>query len=179
MAEFRLETERLVLREWREADVEPFWRFSQDGEVLRYLGPAQDRQSIAEVIARQREIQKAEGFCLWAAEGMADSRLVGYCGLLPAKPPIDGEVEIGWRFARDVWGLGYAREAAQACLDWAWQFTDLPSIAAITVPANKRSWGLMQRIGMKYVEGGDFDHPDLAEGDPLRRHVLYRIDRPG
>lgn len=66
-----------------------------------------------------------------------------------------------------------------ASLDWAFPNLRPETIWSKTVPANKRSWGLMQRIGMKYVEGGDFDHPDLAEGDPLRRHVLYRIDRPG
>ena len=91
---------------------------------------------------------------------------------------IEGEIEIGWRLTCETWGQGYAREAAAATLAWAWSNLDAPSIAAITVPANRRSWGLMERLGMRRVVDGDFDHPDLAEGDPLRRHLTYRIQRP-
>jgi hypothetical protein len=50
---------------------------------------------------------------------------------------------------------------------------------AITTLANTRSWGLMERLGMVRHPDEDFDHPDLAEGDPLRPHILYRIQRPG
>lgn len=178
MAEFRLETERLILREWREADIEPFWQLSQNPEAMRYLGPMPDRDSIAQAVAGQRQNQQQNGVCFWAVERRADCRFVGYCGLAPAKPPFEGEVEIGWRLERAAWGQGYAREAAQASLDWAWANLKAQQVIAITVPANERSWGLMKRLGMRRDVTGDFDHPDLVEGDPLRRHVLYRIGRP-
>lgn len=173
-----IETPRLILRGWRAADIAPFHGMGQDGEVMRYLGPAmthaQAQAAHDRMVARQAE----SGFCFWAMERKADAAFLGFCGLLPGKPPIAGEIEIGWRLARHAWGQGYAREAAQASLDWGWANLATPRIAAITVSANTRSWGLMERLGMARAADGDFDHPDVPDGDPLQRHILYRIDRP-
>lgn len=127
---------------------------------------------------RMQAAQAAHGHCFWALERRADGAFIGFCGLLPGKPPLTGEIEIGWRLARDVWGQGLALEAARASLDWAWRHLDVTSVVAITVPANRRSWGLMERLGMMRVADGDFDHPDLPLGSPLSRHILYRIARP-
>ncbi|MEI9927355.1 MAG: GNAT family N-acetyltransferase [Sphingomonas sp.] len=87
-----------------------------------------------------------------------------------------GEIEIGWRLARGYWGQGYAREAAQASLDWGWANTDAATIAAITTANNLRSWGLMARLGMVRVPGDDFDHPQAPPH--LIPHITYRIARP-
>jgi RimJ/RimL family protein N-acetyltransferase len=179
MAEFRLETERLILREWRETDIAPLARMNRDREVMEFIGPLQSGEEAARMVANLRALQADYGHCYWALERRRDGAMIGFCGLDPGfVGPVKGEVEIGWRLAREAWGQGFAREAAQASL--AWGFAELPRdrIWAKTVPANTRSWGLMRRLGMSYVEGGDFDHPALAEGDPLRRHVLYRIARP-
>uniref|UniRef100_UPI0035CA75E5 GNAT family N-acetyltransferase n=1 Tax=uncultured Sphingomonas sp. TaxID=158754 RepID=UPI0035CA75E5 len=173
-----IETSRLILRGWREADIAPFHAMSQDIEVMRYLGPAtaldQSRAAAERMVARQAE----SGFCFWALERKRDASFIGFCGLLPGKPPIAGEIEIGWRLARDAWGQGYAGEAARASLEWAWANLDVQRVQAITVPANLRSWGLMERLGMTRVDGGDFDHPDVSDDSPLKRHILYSIDRP-
>lgn len=171
-------TERLILRAWREEDVAPFRAMGQDPEVMRYLGPPASWEDCRRAIERMTVAQVENGHCFWAIERRDDAAFIGFCGLLPAKPPITGEIEIGWRLARASWGQGLALEAARASLDRAWTHLDIPSVAAITVPANRRSWGLMERLGMTRVDGGDFDHPDLAPNSPLRRHVLYRIDRP-
>jgi RimJ/RimL family protein N-acetyltransferase len=174
-----IETERLLLRPWRNADREPFWAMSCDPEVMRYL-PLRTRAESDEDVDRQMAIQAEHGHCLWALERKADRLFLGFCGLQPGPEatPIEGCIEIGWRLRADSWGKGYAREAAQASLRWAWENLDVPEAVAITVPANTRSWGLMVRLGMTRDPAEDFDHPDLAEGDPLRRHVLYRIARP-
>ena len=171
-------TERLILREWRDEDVAPFHAMSQDPEVMRYLGPLTTLEQAHEARLRMSERQAECGYCFWALERRSDGLFIGFCGLLPAKPPIEGEIEIGWRLARQAWGQGYALEAARASLGWAWGTLEAPSIAAITVGANSRSRRLMERLGMACVPNGDFDHPDLTDGDPLRRHVLYRIARP-
>jgi RimJ/RimL family protein N-acetyltransferase len=176
MAEFRLETERLLLRGWREADREPFWAMAQDPEVMRYLLPA-SREECDGAIDRMTAMQAEHGHCFWAMERRADGRFLGFCGIVPPREPTF-EHEIGWRLERAAWGEGYAREAAQACLDWAWREPAAPTVVAITVPANERSWGLMLRLGMARDLDGDFDHPAVPEGNPLRRHVLYRIARP-
>ena len=173
-----IETERLILRPWREADVAPFRAMSRDPEVMRYLGPLTDEATSRAGYERMVAIEAEVGFCFWAIERKDAAAFIGFCGLLPGTSPIEGEIEIGWRLARNAWGQGYAREAAAAALDWGWANLDTQSIVAITVPANVRSWGLMERIGMTRVVDGDFDHPNLAAGDPLRRHLLYRIGRP-
>jgi RimJ/RimL family protein N-acetyltransferase len=87
-------------------------------------------------------------------------------------------VEIGWRLAHEHWGRGYATEAALAALDFGFQRLGLAEIVSFTVPANRRSRGVMERIGMTRTPADDFDHPYLPDGHPLRRHVLYRATRP-
>ncbi|HET8611209.1 MAG TPA: GNAT family N-acetyltransferase, partial [Sphingomonas sp.] len=92
--------------------------------------------------------------------------------------PIIGEIEIGWRLREDAWGQGYAREAAEASFAWGWANLDRGQIVAITVPANERSWGLMERLGMSRRPELDFGHPLFPEGHPLHRHITYAIERP-
>ncbi|WP_298673547.1 GNAT family N-acetyltransferase [uncultured Sphingomonas sp.] len=175
-----IETGRLLLRRWRADDIEPFFAMGQDAEVMRYLGPPTTRDDCEAVVVRQNALADETGSCFWAIERLSDGEFLGFCGIKPgpAGTPVADQPEIGWRLARAGWGQGYAREAAQASLDRAWATTDWPAIAAITVPANERSWGLMIRLGMVRDPQGDFDHPSLAVGDPLRRHLTYRISRP-
>ncbi len=180
MAELQLETERLVLRKWRECDLAPFHSICGDPRVMEFVGPPWSEAEASQFIASQRKSQAEHGYCNWAIERKADKALIGFCGLKPgsAGTPVAGKPDLGWRLAHSAWGQGFAREAAAACI--AWGFANFPddAIWAKTVPANTRSLGLMLRLGMSKVEGGDFDHPALLQGDPLRRHVLYRISRP-
>lgn len=173
-----IETERLIIRPWRESDRAPYFALNADPDVRRFLGPPQNRAETDAALDRQAVAQAAHGHCFWALERRDDAALIGFCGLLPGKAPIDGKIEIGWRLGRAYWQQGYAREAAEACLAWGWANLPDPAIYAITVPANSASWGLMERLGMTRVADGDFDYPDLAEGDPLRRHITYAIARP-
>jgi RimJ/RimL family protein N-acetyltransferase len=175
-----IETERLVLRPWRDADLQPFHALCSDAEVMRYLGPLQGRDEVAAAISRQQALQTERGYCFWAVERQEDGLFLGFCGLKPGpeNTPIEGQVEIGWRLRADSWGRGYAREAAQASLAWAWAKLGTPMIAAITNIENTRSWGLMERLGMRRYPEDDFDHPAVPLGDPLRPHILYRIHRP-
>lgn len=179
MAEFRLETERLVLRNWTGDDVDPLHELCRDPRVMAFLGPEQDRAEVAAAVERQEAFQATVGYCFWALERKADGAFLGFCGLKPGPEdtPLDGVTEIGWRLAHDAWGQGYAREAALASL--AWGFANLfdQTIWAMTVRDNERSRGLMQRLGMRRHERLDFDHPAFPAGDPLRAHVVYAIGR--
>ena len=163
-----------------ESDIDPFHAMGQDPEVMRFIGPAPTVAPVGELVDRQNAILAEHGHCFWALEAKADGAFMGFCGVKPGVPdtPIAGQPEIGWRLASAHWGKGYAREAAEAALAWMWINTAAPLVAAITVPANTRSWGLMERLGMTRYPDDDFDHPALAEGDPLRRHIVYRIHRP-
>lgn len=175
-----IETPRLILRRWREADIRPFLAMGRDEEVMRYLGPPMSREDCAAVVARQNVFAEQLGTCFWAIEQRADHAFLGFCGIQPgpAGTPIAGEPEIGWRLARGAWGKGYAREAAQASLERGWATTGWAQVTAVTVPANERSWGLMIRLGMTRDFAADFDHPEVELDDPLSHHLTYRIARP-
>lgn len=175
-----IETERLILRGWREDDADAVHAMNRDPRVMRFLGPTTDLADAHRLIAGQIVNQSLFRHCFWPIERRADGMLLGFCGVQPgpAATPVAGGIEIGWRLAHHAWGQGYAREAATATLAWSWDHLDVPGIAAITVADNVRSWGLMERLGMRRCHDEDFDHPGLADDDPLRRHILYRIDRP-
>lgn len=173
-----IETARLILRGWRDSDRVPFHDMGQDERVMATLGPLLWRDETDALIDRVQRILDANGFTFWAVERRADGAFLGFCGLKPGaeETPIHGEIEIGWRLAHAYWGQGYAREAAQASLDWGWANLDVASIAAITSVDNVRSRGLMERLGMIRAPEDDFDHPGAIER--LRPHVTYRIGRP-
>lgn len=172
-------TERLILRVWRDDDVAPFHAMGQDAEVMRFLGPPTTDAGARAMMSEANAMAQTFGRCFWAVERRADAAFIGFCGVEPgpAGSPIVGVPEIGWRLARGAWGKGLASEAARAVLVAEWK-RGTDTVFAVTVSANQRSRAVMERLGMTRVEDGDFDHPDLAPDNPLRRHVLYRIDRP-
>jgi RimJ/RimL family protein N-acetyltransferase len=174
-------TSRLALRGWETRDREPYHAIKRDPVVMATLGPPQTRAESDATLDRLIASEAQHGHTFWAMERRPDGLLLGYAGLLhgPDHTPIAGELEIGWGLGSAHWGRGYAREAAEAVLAWAWANTPAGQIVAITTPGNLRSWGLMERLGMRRDPAGDFLHPRLAEGDPLRPHITYRIVRPG
>ena len=178
-----LETARLRLRPWRDSDIAPFVELGRDPEVMRYFPTLLTPEASTEGVERIRRHFEAVGWGLFAVEVKGGAEFAGFCGLqhVPFDTAFTPAVEIGWRLARTAWGHGYATEAARACLDFARDTLRLPEVVAMVVPDNARSIAVMQRLGMTYVEGADFDHPRIAEGQigvggfPSRRHRLYRV----
>ena len=172
MSEFRLETERLILRPWRDADHAPFAAICADPRVMATLGPVMNRTESDALLDRVEAIEAEHGHTFWALERKADSALIGWCGVIRADiAPIDGKAEIGWRLAHDAWGQGYATEAARAALDDAFGRLGMNEVLAYTGPANLRSQAVMRRLGMTREPQRDFLHPNITEGD--RRSVVY------
>ncbi|MFT3854597.1 MAG: GNAT family N-acetyltransferase [Ilumatobacteraceae bacterium] len=89
-------------------------------------------------------------------------------------------VEVGWRFAKQHWGHGFAPEAAAAVIDWAFANLDLPGdrIVSFTTVQNIKSRRVMEKLGFTHDPADDFDHP-LLEGWVESRHVLYVLPRSG
>jgi RimJ/RimL family protein N-acetyltransferase len=176
-----IQTERLFLRGWRAADRSPFFDLCQSPAVMACLGGPASAKQVDAAIGRMEASQAKNGFCFWAVERKADGLFLGFCGLKIADTegaPIVGDIEIGWRLREDAWGRGYMREAALATLRWAWANLDVGRVIAMTVPANRRSWGLMERIGMLRRPELDFGHPQFPENHPLHRHIVYAVERP-
>jgi RimJ/RimL family protein N-acetyltransferase len=175
---FRLETERLIMRSWRADDLDPFHAICSDPVVMATLGPVMSRAETAALIGRVTAMETADGHTFWALERREDARLIGWCGVIRGTAgPVTGKAEIGWRLASHCWGCGYASEAARATLDWLFANRDDDSAWAITHTGNTRSRAVMERLGMIYRPELDFPHPKLAEDDPLRPHVTYALSR--
>jgi RimJ/RimL family protein N-acetyltransferase len=178
MAEFRLETERLVLRSWRDEDLDPFHAINSDPEVMATLGPVMTRDEVAALIERMRGIEAEHGHCFWALVQRDSDQLLGWCGAIRGTVgPVLGKGEFGWRLARSAWGRGYVTEAARAAINWFFANRADDSAWAITNVGNWRSRAVMERLGMQYRPDLDFDHPRLATDDPLLRHVTYELVR--
>jgi RimJ/RimL family protein N-acetyltransferase len=181
MPEFHLQTERLILRDWRESDWTPFFRHTNTPAVMRWLGGPRDAKGRATTRERLPLAAQAHGHCLWATERKVDGghlsgELLGFCGLKRANMaggPM-GDFEVGWRFREDAWGRGYAREAAIASIEAGFLQFGAPHIIALTVAENVASWGLMERLGMRRRPELDFRCPDFL---PDKDTIVYSIDR--
>jgi len=174
-----LQTERLRLRAWREADLAPFAALNADPWVMEYFPRALDRAESDALAARIAAHFTRHGFGLWAVEAPGRAEFIGFVGL--AVPSVHAHfmpaVEIGWRLAPEHWGSGYATEAARAALAFGFRALGLDEIVSFTVPANWRSRRVMERLHMKHSPADDFEHPALPAGHRLRPHVLYRLAR--
>lgn len=178
MAEFRLETERLILRDWRAEDWSEFFRVTNTPAVMRWLGGVLDDDGMASQRGRVEACHAANGFGFWAVERKEDGALLGFCGLKRADAPgstVTGATEAGWRFREDAWGKGYAKEAAIAALDTAFGRLGAKEVVALTVDGNTGSWGLMERLGMRRRQELDYDDPRYE--NPWRRSIVYSITR--
>jgi RimJ/RimL family protein N-acetyltransferase len=172
-----LTTERLVLRGWTDADKVAFAAMNADPRVMELFPSVLTADESDALIARTMEAFREVGFGLWAVERRRDRALLGFVGL--AAPVWEAAftpcVEIGWRLAFDAWGHGYATEAGRAVLEFAFERLGLTQVVSFAMVANRRSRAVMERLGMSHDAADDFDHPRLAAGHPLRRHVLYRL----
>ena len=176
-----IETERLLLRPWRDGDREEYLASCNNEAVTAHLGGPASVADIDAALARIAKSQDEHGFSFWAVERKSDGRFLGYCGLKLANlpgTPVEQDIEIGWRLREDAWRQGYASEAAAAVLGWSWANLDVERIVSFTIPANAASRRVMERIGMTRRLDLDFGHPAFPPGHPLSSHVAYVAERP-
>jgi ribosomal-protein-alanine N-acetyltransferase len=170
-----LRTPRLLLRQWQEADFEPFAAMNADPRVMEYYPGVLTREESDHVV-RERILPQFElsGYGPWALEVPGVTPFAGYVGLLEHTfdAPFTPCVEVGWRLAARYWGHGYATEGARGALAYGFDVARLDEIVSFTAVTNARSVAVMERLGMTRV--GEFQHPGLHRGHPLRLHVLYR-----
>ena len=174
-----LRTQRLLLRLWRDEDLAPFAALNADPRVMEHYPSVLTREQ-SDAFVRERILPEFElrGYGLWAVEVPGVTAFAGYVGLLhhTFEAPFTPCVEVGWRLAFRYWGRGYATEGARAGLDHGFGVAGLDEIVSFTALTNSRSIAVMERLGM--TRSGEFEHPRLPEGHPLRPHVLYRLRRP-
>lgn len=172
-----LRTDRLIMRPFRDDDLPRFVQMNADPTVMEHFTNPLTPADAAAFMERANAELATLGYGLWALEVRADARMIGFTGLHRH----DGDAypfpctEVGWRLHTDAWGHGFATEAANAAIAHGLDM-GVTEIVSFCVPANTRSWAVMERIGLTHDPEDDFDHPNLPSNSPLRRHVLYRLD---
>lgn len=174
-----LNSARLLMRQWRDDDLPAFAAICADPQVMRYFPALMSRLESAAFIGRTRGHFAEFGFGIWALERKDTGAFIGFTGLdvVTFDAHFTPAVEICWRLAREHWGLGFASEAAWTALGCGFELVALDDIVSFTAKINLPSQKVMQAIGMQHDLADDFEHPKLADGDPLKSHVLYRINR--
>ena len=175
----QIKTERLILRQWKNSDLEPFAKLNADSRVREFFPSILSREesdASVEIISQNIE---TNGWGFWAVSCPGISDFIGMVGISEVKfaASFVPAVEIGWRLAQEHWGKGYATEAARAAAGFGFSTLDLEEIVAFTTVQNDRSRHVMKKIGMQHTSVDDFEHPLVKKGDPLRKHVLYRLNR--
>lgn len=176
MEHLQLITPRLKMRSWQPRDREPFFAINCEPAVYQFLGPLTRDKSDA-MIDRANANFEVQGWGRWALEERESGCLIGHCGLMPVLPevPVEPGVEVSWRLSERWQGKGLAREAAEAALRHGFDVLGFERVLSYTTPPNTASWGLMERLGMTFVR--EFANPNVAEGHPLRLHLLYELRR--
>lgn len=174
-----LQTDRLVLRAFRDSDREPFAALNADPVVMTYLQGPYGRRRSDGFVDRIGTVWAERGWGLWALERSDTGEFIGFTGLAPAEfdAPFTPAVEVGWRLAVAHWGHGFASEAAQESLRFGFEDVGLNEIVSFTAADNVRSRRVMGRISLRRDPAGDFEHPWVPTGSPIRPHVLYRQSR--
>ena len=180
MADIVAETARLRLRSWDFEDRAEFNRLLNNPPVMRWLGGVADEAFSNAAFDRVDAYQRDFGFTFWIVERTADGAMLGFCGLKRANAPggekFEGEVEIGWRLREDVWGQGYAKEAATAALDLAFGRFAAPRVVAVTALGNLPSQGLMLRLGMTRRAELDFTDQRFPADSDVNPQVVFVLD---
>ena len=171
-----IETERLILRQWKAEDKEPFAKLNADAEVMRYFPETLTKNESDAGVDRFYNSIEENGWGFWAVEIKSTQEFIGFVGInSPAvELPFTPCIEVGWRLAKQFWLKGYATEAAKASLDFAFHKLNLREVVSMTPTSNKPSWSVMLKIGM-YDSGENFNYPGIKYDDPLLEHVLYKI----
>ncbi|MCH7391519.1 GNAT family N-acetyltransferase [Acinetobacter dispersus] len=170
-----IETARLRLRQWQAEDYASFAAMGTNPQVMEYFPKLLTRAESDAMIDKMKSIIETQGWGLWAVELKNNQQFIGFVGLhdQPTQFSFSPCVEIGWRLDQAYWGQGYAPEAAQAALAFAFDQLKLAKVVAFTTLENAKSQAVMRKLNMKKVS--EFQHPALVTEHPLSWHVLYEI----
>lgn len=171
-----IRTTRLLLRRWRDDDLEQVIEMNADPNVMEFIGPTLDADQSKAMVARAQLSWEQHGYGRLAVEVSGSGTVIGFVGL--AKTRIDAHftpaVEIGWRLSKKYWGHGYATEGALAVKAFAFENLALPQIVSFTSEGNLNSRRVMEKIGLSRNSLDDFQHPNTRLDESLRNYVLYR-----
>ncbi|MDO3383700.1 GNAT family N-acetyltransferase [Gilvimarinus algae] len=173
-----LTTPRLRLRQWQASDYRPFAELNANTDVMAHFPAPLTAAESRQIADKCHQLIASRGWGFWAVELKTTGEFIGFVGLhTPSDAlPFSPCVEIGWRLARPYWRQGFATEAAEEALRFAFTVLGLPRVVAFTPIDNHRSRAVMLRLGMRNTEE-NFLHPDIAADSPHAEHVLFAIEQ--
>jgi 3-dehydroquinate dehydratase/shikimate dehydrogenase len=174
-----IETDRLILREWKEDDKPSFARINADPMIMEFFPRRLDEDDSNRLAVRFQKHIEDRGYGFYAVELKKTGEFMGFAGLcdVDSKMPFAPAVEIAWRLDYGFWGRGYGTEAASAVMEHGFTKLKLKEIVGYAVYDNSRAIKLMEKLGMKHDKKGDFTYPGLPKDHPLSKFVLYRVTR--
>ena len=163
-----LQTRRLSLREFVPEDIDALSNILSDAETMRFYPMSFDQAAVVDWIARNRTRYASDGFGLWAMILNDTGELIGDCGLVRQTVDGEDEIEIGYHVRRDLWGQGYATEAARACRDYGFATLGVDRLISLIRPENMASRRVAEKNGMKICQ-------EVIRANLL--HYVYAIKR--
>lgn len=167
-----IETDRLLLRQWQDSDLDEWVLMNQDQKVMEFFPSTLTRDQAVQLADKIREHIEIHGWGLWAVEVKGIDPFIGFVGLSPQDLGFEWMpcVEIGWRLKHSAWGKGYATEAAQAALEFG--IPRFGKIYSYTAASNTPSQKVMSKIGLVERPELAFEHPRV-ENPLLKPHVVF------
>jgi len=171
-------SERLGFRPWSENDLPKMSAINADPLVMEFFPSTATIEQTEGLIKKMKKMYAEKGYCYFAVDQLEDQQFIGFIGLSEQtyEAPFTPCVDIGWRLGKQYWGRGYATEGAKRCLELDFQNLGLNNIKAVAPVINRKSIGVMEKIGMK--KQMDFIHPNLIHDQRLRHCVCYQIGKP-
>jgi len=171
-----LETERIILRQWKSEDLPLFAEINSDKDAMEHFPNLLTRKQSDELASGIKEEISTIGWGFWAAELKENRRYMGFVGLYTPQTifPFSPCVEIGWRLHPEYWGYGFATEAGKKSLEYAFEVLKLNEVVAMTTVTNLRSVAVMNRLGLKDT-CENFMHPGIPANNPAAKHRLFKI----
>lgn len=173
-----LQTKRLSLRQWQPSDHVLFAEINEDPEVMEHYPSILNEEESNSFAKKLEALITKIGWGFWAVELKSNKQFIGFVGLHKpeADLPFTPCTEIGWRLSKKHWGKGYATEAANAALKYAFEILQLDEVVSFTSPQNIKSKSVMERLNMVDTQQ-NFEHPSIPAEHKLREQVLYKITR--
>lgn len=163
-----LETDRLILREFTEEDVDDLYTMNNDPEVMRYI-PTEERCSREEIAsdyipAYLDYYRNGDGYGFWVAIEKASGNFLGWFHLRPNPGDPSDEPELGYRLVTSAWGKGYGTEGSIALIDKAFSEFGANRVVANTMTVNTGSRRVMEKSGLKFIRTYFLEWPEYIEG---------------
>lgn len=177
MKTYTLETKRLILRQWTDDDLLPFYKLNSNKRVMEFFPKSLSQSESDNLAKRIKNLITENGFGFWAVELKETKSFIGFIGInQPQNLPFSPCYEIGWRLDFKYWNNGYATEGANEILRFCFKELDIKEIVSFTAKINKRSQSVMKKLNMVDTQR-NFLHPDIPKNLPISEHVLYKISK--